>query len=744
MALSLIKDAFQLQKANRKVKDPNSYVSVLNAAKPSGVFYFLRRFFNSFLGAERNSILKEELKIIKAGNKNEITKTFINIAMKLPSEYKAISNSTNKVLYFNKDEGYVIKLIGYKIVGFEVAKNKQSLLQDEDKFVFVSSEYELTNLQKEGDYNKFKDRLLRQFKESDEWGEYITDIKDRLNQLILNSQADQYVVDKFSSEQLQAYRKARIQPTSKESVDIEVEVSEVGKGKEKVTFAESLEEVTALDIENAELYLHDHEDLIAELLKLGLGNSLLRQELSDYFESVEDTIEASKLAALTLLKAFNNLYEVPEEVQELHYDNTKVMWQIFGNLGSKSTQEFLKFVKYKKFALLDSKGENSRKEVITLLGSIRELLKTYDPLKGGVNQRLYTNENKGFMVVQEGKEIVLYTGRPYTLLNPKLRYRIADLEIGYDRLKEKVNAVLDNYKEEKGKPLKGRLELLGGGANKRFFVGLDVFKYANRYFVKTKTLAIADKEYTQEAKIQEYVKEKHDEELTKICSFQERIGKTKYAKVGGPGKGNPVTYLQTITDPDEKMKKAVEIAILLLDNLNILQKNKLSHGDLHLDNMKVDIENGNLRLEIFDWGHAQVNVKGRALMKDARYIYKGGDLARQIQTNLGEKFMPKRARKHGPIEKIILAGGFDEGFYKKYIEGFRKKIYNSIMEPAREEEQKREFKNGVKALRDKLVCILLEHKYQQDLQSIRMEKKSLCGGANKSLIEKDGSALPEA
>jgi hypothetical protein len=226
------------------------------------------------------------------------------------------------------------------------------------------------------------------------------------------------------------------------------------------------------------------------------------------------------------------------------------------------------------------------------------------------------------------------------------------------------------------KPVKRELKQKNKGRNKRFFEAPN-----GAYYVKTYSNKAADEEYNKEQLIAEYIKTQYDLELTQICSFQQRIGSTKYAQVDGPGKGSPVDFLNQIEIIPQKKYYAIKLCCLLLDNLIILLRNDMCHGDLHLNNMKVVSQNGKLQLKFFDWGHAQTS-KGHTVyskndLQDIQYILSRGNNVLKFLTMISHLTTPDKLDKHFPIEKILLNGGFDEAFIEKVYAQLNK-IYHQV------------------------------------------------------------------
>ena len=194
----------------------------------------------------------------------------------------------------------------------------------------------------------------------------------------------------------------------------------------------------------------------------------------------------------------------------------------------------------------------------------------------------------------------------------------------------------------------------------------------HKFYTKVKDPSRADREYLKEQQVFNFINTTNDPELKRICSCQQRLGKTQYARIRCIGVP-VIEFVTQETNSSLKAQQAITVCQLIFENLKRLFNNCLQHNDLHLENMQIVKDESSpykFLVEVYDWGLSTIEKEDPNLNhNDIRYLLYRGTMWRQLKTTCSEYIY--NDQKHDPIRKILQAGGIKEAVIKYFYQEAR-------------------------------------------------------------------------
>jgi hypothetical protein len=385
------------------------------------------RVFNTHIIASQQEAIYEEIKEVSG-------ELFSNLP-----DHSKLSLNTRKTLYENPEQGYSIIQEGFKVVAYSgVEKSKSASKKEKNIF---TNKMELIDLSDENKYNKLMDDLKNVY-DDEEWKFYI------------KSQIEKLIPFKNISVEFARDNSAKF---------IEESGIEINHLNEDNIQPEELEALARFNLRNN--YNSNSTELINKF------NSTLIREIFNYCEGNEqdDLSESDQgIIASEILNAIDRISDNPiDQVVSKHINRAEFLESAFrrARQGIYSVLE-------------EAHNQKQHQELSKVIISVVDNLPSLVQLQANTTKVLYTNEEEGYRLVQEGRSIFLYSGIPFSALNQRLKSEIKALSLASNN---DYNNLKDNLHISK------RLDYLQGiacdGHNGTLFANFEtiVYDFANQY-----------------------------------------------------------------------------------------------------------------------------------------------------------------------------------------------------------------------------------------------------------------------
>jgi hypothetical protein len=389
MSVNLIRDVAKVCSRNCLLTNPKQKTSLLAAAKPSG--------FLGYLGALGEFLEKCFGKSSADARRREIRYISNILFINLPPYAQINQDSDEKILFSHPSAGYQIKQKGIKVF----------ICTKDDVKLKVENNLVLIELDTEAKYQEFKRgliSLLPEFKLAD----YYYSIKDN------------------------ARKKEKFTEVSEVNIDFTKPINQL-------KLDEQLEIVK---------FCLRYDEKLAHNILANFSPTTLSEIAEVYSKYAPSSSDDARVANLRIFyKGIDKLLngEPSTYLKNLHNKHSSLLKSAFEEKEEKNKnngkKEEINLTVANIYATLQqAKLEASYTEVFKIMEIIHDI--AYSTLnfdlfrtkslaelasntsKINAPKVLYTNLAKEYQIVQEGAQIFLYTGRPFTLFNSKLKKEI--------------------------------------------------------------------------------------------------------------------------------------------------------------------------------------------------------------------------------------------------------------------------------------------------------------------------------